>query len=101
FALLMTPTLAFLAWRQERAQRFFTGLYVSFFPLAVVGLWMPWWEFAFAHTGRGLQVESLYASVLWLLAKVGLLSMEWVRVSNFYEVHGPGVSALTVASKVI
>jgi len=101
YALLFAPALAFMAWRQEKARRFLGGLYASFFPLAVLGVWIPWWEFALSHTGRGLQVESLYASLLWLLNKMGILAMEWVRVADFFEVQGPGAAALSVASKVI
>ncbi|HEY0552496.1 MAG TPA: glycosyltransferase 87 family protein, partial [Verrucomicrobiae bacterium] len=72
YPVLFLPPLLALAWRQRRAVRFMAGVGTGLLPLALLTLVMPWGRFLSFHTGRGLQVESIYAALLWFLHHFGL-----------------------------
>ena len=55
-----------LAWRTGRLMPFVLGQAAGAAPLVLMGLLLPWWRFLAFHAKRGLQVESLFASIIWL-----------------------------------
>ena len=97
---LFVPILVATAWRRDRsrAQRFIAGVAVALAPLAVTSFWGPWWRFASAHTSRGLEAESLWASVIWLLHYAGLPAT-WGVVTAWIEVTGPVAAAVVTPAR--
>ena len=53
---------------------------------------MPWWRFASYHVERGLQAESLLASMVWALHFAGVPA-GWELVWRTNEVTGPLASS--------
>jgi hypothetical protein len=94
FPILFSPPLAVIAWRRGRLQRFLFGHTAVLAPLLVLGLFLPWWQFLAFHDARGLEVESLYASVLWMLHFFIDLNIEWAVVNAWLEVTGPPAETL-------
>jgi putative flippase GtrA len=88
------PPLFFLAVRQKRWRPFVLGLAVGLLPLLLSSLLVPWWRFAAFQSARGLQVESLYASVLWLGKLLGAFPLAWEHMSKWYEVRGAAADSL-------
>ena len=54
---------------------------------------MPWWNFVSFHGARGLQAESLLASIVWALHFTGV-EATWGVVTTSHEVGGPLARAL-------
>ena len=50
---------------------------------------LPWWKFIQFQGERGLQVESIYASILWLGDRLGFTSVQWAAAKAWREIHGP------------
>jgi hypothetical protein len=71
--------------------------------MAILGLYLPWWRFAQFQGDRGLQVESLYASVLWLARRIGNANINWVWPPNksWVEVQGPLATTLLPWSRIM
>jgi hypothetical protein len=92
---LLMPMLAVFAWRRGREGlgRFIAGAAVATVPLAVGAFWAPWWRFASYHVERGLQAESLLASIVWALHFAGVPA-GWALVWRAIEVTGPLASRL-------
>jgi Glycosyltransferase family 87 len=88
------PPLFILALRQGKWMRFCTGLAVGFVPLVILSFFLPWWRFAEFQGARGLQVESLYASILWLGKFAGLANIHWAWAKAWFEVQGPSAAAI-------
>ncbi len=91
---VFVPGLFVLAARQGGGRRFLVGLVAGLLPLVPLGFIVPWWRFAEFHAVRGLQVESLYASVLWLGNLLGLAPVSWEYTQKWYEVAGPAATAV-------
>ena len=87
---LLMPMLAVFAWRRgsEGLGRFIAGAVVATVPLVVGAFWAPWWRFASYHVERGLQAESLLASIVWALHFAGVPA-GWAMVWRALEVTGP------------
>ena len=87
---LLMPMLAVFAWRRGREGlgRFIAGAAVATVPLVVGAFWAPWWRFASYHVERGLQAESLLASIVWALHFAGVPA-GWAMVWRALEVTGP------------
>lgn len=97
---VLLPTLLALAARQKTLRDFARGLAIGFVPLALVSFVLPWWRFLAFHAGRGLQVESIAASVVWWLHRIGVVDAQWAHTHAWYEVSGPIAEALRMPSKV-
>jgi hypothetical protein len=92
---LLFPVFAALAWQRGSAhlKRLVLGCSLVALPLIVAAPWLPWWQFASFHAERGLQVESLLASIVWALHFAGVpAGWEFIRTSN--DVTGPVAAAL-------
>jgi hypothetical protein len=99
---LFVPIMMAAAWRRDRSRsaRFIAGVAVALAPLGLVSLWGPWWRFVSAHTGRGLEAESLWASAIWLLHYAGLAA-RWEIVTAWVEVTGSVAAALVTPVRVV
>lgn len=89
YPILFVPPLLLLAYRQQRCRDFITGLFWGMLPLLILSFFMPWWQFLAFHAGRGLQAESLYASILWFLSDLGVVEANWAWVRAWCEVDSP------------
>jgi hypothetical protein len=72
--------------RSGRAGRFLGGATLAVAPLAVLAMIWPLDRAVGFHSARGLQVESLWASVLWLLRD--WTGVQWVHAAASYELQG-------------
>jgi hypothetical protein len=90
YPVLVVPTLAVVAWRRGRRDllRFTAGAALASVPMLAAAFWLPWWRFASYHVGRGLQVESALASVVWALHFAGVPA-GWELMWRTHEVTGP------------
>lgn len=100
FPLLLAPLLATQAFRAKRLGPFIGGAVLGIGPLALSSFVWPWWRFAQFHTERGLQVESIYASLIWSLHKLFGQPAEWVWVTAWQEVHGSMADAFLPIAKL-
>ncbi len=91
---VFVPPLFVLALRQGKALRFSAGLIAGLSPILLLSFVLPWWRFAQFQGARGLQCESLVASLIWGLNHLGLTHASWVGVKRWTEVHGPMATAL-------
>ena len=101
YPLVWAPPLLVLAWRTGRLRPFVLGLAAGAAPLALMGLWVPWWRFLGFHAERGLQVESLFASVIWLGKHFGLWPAQYTWVKAWLEVTGPTVERLLPLARAV
>jgi hypothetical protein len=101
YPVVFVPVLAVIAFRQNKGTRFVSGLIAGLAPIAVATFAVPWWRFAEFQTGRGLQAESVYASVLWLGRRLGIVQVEWEFTKKWFEVTGPSASALLPWSRAM
>jgi hypothetical protein len=91
---IFVPPLFVLASRQGKARRFSAGLITGLSPMLILSFWLPWWRFAQFQTNRGLQCESLFASLVWGLKHLGLTSASWVKLKRWTEVQGSMASTI-------
>jgi hypothetical protein len=98
---LFIPILAIAAWQwsDRHLRRYLAGVAIAAAPLLLLGAWMPWWKFAAFHGGRGLEVGSLAASVVWALHLTGV-DASWALVETSNEVGGPLASQLLAPARV-
>lgn len=101
YPLVWVPPLLVLAWRTGRLRPFVLGLAAGAAPLALMGLWMPWWRFLSFHAERGLQVESLFASIIWLGKHLGAWPAEYAWVKSWLEVKGPMAERLFPVARAV
>ncbi len=94
YPILLVPPLLVLAWRQGKVKPLFTGLLLGLLPLGLLSFYLPWWRFAQFQADRGLQVESLYASMLWLGHLFGVADVHWIYTNKWYEVRGAAATAV-------
>jgi hypothetical protein len=92
---VLVPALAVFAWRRGRTglNRFTAGAAFAAAPLVIASFWLPWWRFASYHVERGLEVESLLASVVWALHFAGVPA-GWELIWRTQEVTGPVAASL-------
>ena len=90
YPVLYVPVMAVYAARRSRSDvlRFAVAGAITLLPLLIAVWWMPWWRFATFHAGRGLQVESAWASVVWMLHFAGVPA-RWEFITAWNEVTGP------------
>jgi hypothetical protein len=101
YPVTFVPVLFVLAVRQGGGRRFLIGLMAGLLPLVPLSFIVPWWRFAEFHAARGLQVESLYASLLWLGQLLGLTPATWEYTQKWYEVLGPPATAVLPWARAI
>lgn len=100
---LFIPLLAITAWRrgQRDVRRFVAGVTVVAVPLLVMAAWVPWWKFARFHGARGLEAESLVASIIWALHRYAGVEATWSLVVTSMEVGGPLARQLLVPARAL
>jgi hypothetical protein len=101
YPLVLVPVLAAAALRRKELGRFTVGLALGAAPLAVLALAMPWWQAMTLQAGRQLQVESLVASVIWLLHLTTGLEAHWSWINAWYDITGPAAQALVLPVKAL
>jgi hypothetical protein len=89
YPVLFALPLLLLARQKGEGMSFTFGLFVGLLPLLIAGAYLPWWRFLTFHAERGLQAESLYASLLWLAAFLHLIEANWAWVHAWFEVQSP------------
>ena len=100
YPILLAPMLLHVAWKRGKVRPLLLGGAIGIAPLALLSLLFPWWRFAAFHAARGLQVESTYASILWLLHFVGL-DATWAGRTAWMDVDGPAAIALLPIARVL
>jgi hypothetical protein len=94
---LVALVLLCAAWQRGNAKRFAAGAAAALIPIALLSVFAPWWRFVSFHAGRGLQVESTYASIIWLGHFFGVKAV-WASHPTWLEVDGAAArAALPVA----
>ena len=92
---VFVPPLLVLAVRQEKGRRFVAGLAAGLLPIVLLSFALPWWRFAEFQGARGLQCESVYASVLWVGKLLGRQGVTWASARAWKESY-KGPSAVAV-----
>jgi 4-amino-4-deoxy-L-arabinose transferase-like glycosyltransferase len=98
---VFVPPLFVMAVKRRKGKRFLYGLAAGLFPIVALSFFLPWWRFAAFQGRRGFQVESLYASILWMAKLLHLAQLKWVSVHAWFEVKGPIASACLEPSRVL
>ena len=102
YPLLLLPLFLLLLDDRRSVRRFLAGVAAGAIPLVLAGFWVPWWRFATYHAARGLQAESLAASVLWALHFAGVpASWEYMEASKSREVTGAIASSLVLPARAL
>lgn len=101
YPILFVPPLWITAWRLKQARPFTFGIMLGVLPLLLLGLALPWWNFLAFHTGRGLQCESLYASIIWFIHHLGLCDASWTFTKAWVEVTGSAASSVIPYAKYL
>jgi hypothetical protein len=104
-ALFFLPLL-FLAMGKARGREFAVGALWGVAPALLILPWVPWWRFLLFHLARGLQVETLYASVLWFWHFFWTLDLQWASVTReggriWLELEGNGTTAVVGVARVL
>ena len=94
YPIVFGPALLFGALRKRKLPRFLSGLIAGILPAALISLTLPWWSFLFFQANRGLEAESIYASVIWLGKHLGWWPATWGHVIAWSEVLGPVAAAV-------
>jgi hypothetical protein len=101
YPVLLAPLLLVVAWRKQRLRALIVGGLLALAPLVPLSMVLPWWGFAAMQSGRGLQVESWAASVLWLAHYFGVdAAWSWTH-DAYYDVTGPWAAAAVPWVKAI
>ncbi|WP_408890960.1 glycosyltransferase 87 family protein [Myxococcus faecalis] len=99
YPVVLVPLAVAVCWKRGTLGKLVMGLTLGVAPLVPLSFVWPWWGFASFHVDRGLQVESLGASLLWAAHHLGLVKgVLWVHAPAAYELHGAvaeGVRATT------
>jgi len=88
YPLVLAPYLYVVARQQCNGRRFIFGFLMGLAPALLSGALLPWWRFLEFHADRGLQGDSLYASIVWFIKKLGLTDAQWEGGRRCLEVHG-------------
>ena len=99
-AVFFVPLLI-MAIRKKSWLSFVGGVVLGLAPLAIIGEYLPWWNFLQFQGSRGLQVESFYASLIWFFHHLGLVDATWIRTTAWYEVQGTLSSLVASLAKYI
>lgn len=103
YPVVLVPLALAVCWKRgawSATRRLVLGLTLGVLPLVPMSFFWPWWLFASFHVGRGLQVESLGASLLWGAHLLGLApDVLWVHAPAAYEVQGAAAEAVKNVSR--
>ncbi|MGC8829017.1 MAG: glycosyltransferase 87 family protein [Verrucomicrobiia bacterium] len=99
YPLLFLLPMLVASLRIKRHWHFITGLFIGALPLIILSFFMPWWKFMEFHAGRGLQCESIWAGVVWLLKLCGVTNANWTFTRAWVEVTGPLATSLLPYAK--
>jgi len=97
---LVALVLLCAAWRRGNAKRFAAGAAAALIPIALLSVFAPWWRFVSFHAGRGLQVESTYASIIWLGHFFGVNAV-WASHPTWLEVDGAAARAVLPVARFL
>ena len=98
--LFFIPLLVYAAF-SKNTTKFLSGVVIGGIPLLLFSLFMPWWKFLEFHSTRGLQCESLWAGIIWLLHKIGLFGAKWTFTRAWVEVTGSASSNVLTVAKIV
>jgi len=101
YPMLFVPPLFFLSVGRGKWKQFTVGVIGGLLPIVLLSFFVPWWRFAEFHASRGLQVESLYSSVLWLGKLLGLTEVQWAAVRKWLEIDGASASTILPWTRVL
>ncbi len=101
YPIVLGPALMLGAIKQRKVSRFVAGMAAGAFPIALLSLKLPWWRFAFFQANRGLEAESIYASVIWLGKLMAWWPATWGQVIAWSEVLGPVASGVVPWARAI
>lgn len=101
YPILFVPPLFFLSVGRGKWKQFTVGVIGGLLPIVILSFFVPWWRFAEFHASRGLQVESLYSSVLWLGKLLGLVDVQWAEVRKWLEIDGASASTILPWTRVL
>ncbi len=88
------PLLVLSTHEKNGMKKFLLGSLVGFLPIILIGFFVPWWNFLDFHIGRGLEVESFWAALLWKIHLLQNIPVEWNFVKAWLEVTGPPAQKL-------
>ena len=100
YPLLFIPPAMFQAHKENRLYPLIRGGLLSIIPALLLLPWAPWWKFILFHTERGLQVESLYASLLWAFRFLGI-DVVWTFNHSWWEIQGSVADALIPLARIL
>lgn len=103
FPAVYFPVMAAFVWRRNSRDlsRFVAGAAIATLPLVAISWMVPWWNFLGFHANRGLEVESVWASVIWLGHFAGLPATWEVISGSWIEVTGPVAAAFVTPARVV
>jgi uncharacterized membrane protein len=99
YPLVLLPLGLIHTARSGTVRRFLGGAALASAPLAVLALLWPLHRAVGFHSARGLQVESLWASVLWLVRDWS--GVRWVHAAASYELQGGLAPAVLEVAVVV
>ena len=99
YPVVLVPLALLHARRSGGLRRLLIGAGLAAVPLAALALVWPLQRAVGFHSGRGLQVESLWASVLWLFRSWS--GVQWVHAPASYEVQGGLAPAVLQVAVVV
>ncbi|MCP3097541.1 DUF2029 domain-containing protein [Myxococcus sp. K15C18031901] len=100
YPVVLVPLAVMVCWKRGTLARLLVGLTLGVAPLLPLSAVWPWWGFATFHVDRGLQVESLGASLLWAAHQLGLVQgVLWIHAPAAYELHGVAAAGVRAVSR--
>nr|WP_211194369.1 glycosyltransferase 87 family protein [Pyxidicoccus fallax] len=103
YPVVLVPLALAVCWRRggwSASRRLVLGLALGVLPLVPLSAFWPWWGFASFHVDRGLQVESLGASLLWTAHLLGWVpEVAWVHSTAAVELQGAAAEWVNRASR--
>lgn len=99
--LLLVSMLCLSKTNRGQARGFLIGIICGMSPLIAMSWAVPWWRFISFHIERGIEVESLWASSLWMWHFFFPLEIEWIWVRAWHEVTGSSATMLATLGRPV